>query len=501
MKRFLVVLLLCMLVVPALAAGARLKKIYSGDYDSICRVVINLNRRVKPEVSQKANAVVVNLPGCTDNSFAKQALPATRVFAGYDLTKSDNGLTITLRTNAHKTYTLKELNSEGYKLVVDIFGFTPADNPSAYADNIDRARFMYMAEDNEEGFKIAEKKFPQYSGLYYWWGKCLEDKYPRYKKRAAKYYQLVKEDAPEYGQAYTALTGKPYTKAPTSSAGTATDQTSNPAAVAGTDSLATAFLASMVPELSENDSTRYLAGLVAQMEGKNEQAIYWFNKIADTSPLAVERNKKLYDLYTAMGLNAKADEVSARMPDELPSLLTGIRPIGVGFGAGIVLCLIIWLLSRLFRRKRQPVYEFENDDVSYHEKNIEKAYEEKHPLDEPAIPEPAYIPEPEMTETVEDVDMDFDNPPLVAPQITPEEEAELLASEETVVKAQAALVPEPPPLEEDEENEEENISIKDEKIKRRVVLKLAADGWEKKDIAKELKISLREVEFILKVMS
>lgn len=242
----------------------------------------------------------------------------------------------------------------------------------------------------------------------------------------------------------------------------------------------------------EADSARQtlILGIVASYTGANKEAINIFKGIPKENSLKPDANKYLYDVYLRMGkdyasdaklLYAEINPDTNSVKNSASLLSINIKLwMGLAFGGLILIltALIMSLINHVKIKKKMP--KVSDSDFEIHKKHLQQAYESKKQAEE-------------KEETVEP-ETDYDNPPLVAEELDTEEETELKEDEEANY---ITIMTKDKKKNDDFDDEPE--SFGDEEYKKKMILKLYNDGWAIEEIAKELQISQREIEFIIKM--
>jgi len=170
-------------------------------------------------------------------------------------------------------------------------------------------------------------------------------------------------------------------------------------------------------------------------------------------------------------------------PDAEPQTMSFIdTPVSLWMAAALALftliiggLLAIWLFRAKKKKLKTPIPDA---DLAVHNKNLEKSYENKD------------IYKSETIETINnEVEVNiadkYEDPPIVTESLDKAEEAELIADEK-------------PPATSPPTDEEPVVLSEENSYKHRMVKTYNDTGWAVDEIAKELQISQREVEFILK---
>ena len=225
------------------------------------------------------------------------------------------------------------------------------------------------------------------------------------------------------------------------------------------------------------DSTlvTYLIGASANIIGDYENAIRYLTQIPASDQHYNESLKLLYDSYINLGDLDNANFIASLLPAEDINQNIGMKMWMVLSlsGLALVVGINIGFIFYSFKKKKEDnSEETDEEDFEIHKQNLQRAYETKEIFKEEPIPTPDLVPTDE-----------YDDPPIITEELTDTEEKELIAEE----------TPKSP------EVEEELDPYADEEYRKKMILKLYHDGWKNEEIAKELQISHREIQFIIKM--
>ena len=248
----------------------------------------------------------------------------------------------------------------------------------------------------------------------------------------------------------------------------------------------------------ETDSVmqNYIIGFVAYHAGANKEATDFLKSIPKTSEYKKEADLLLYDVYKRTGNEIEAKllyaDISADSANtQKTSLLdTPVKAWMALLFSAIVLIvglIVTMIIVQAKMKKLKPAVS--ESEFEIHKKHLQRAYENKMAAEKEE-------PEPVISNNYsqESIVPDYDNPPYVAEDLSHEEEKELEEDEEdfiTIVKKDKK--------ESFDSMDDENEGFGDEEYKKKMILKLYNDGWAMEEIAKELQISQREIEFIIKM--
>ncbi|MCL1827537.1 MAG: hypothetical protein FWG20_05780, partial [Candidatus Cloacimonetes bacterium] len=238
----------------------------------------------------------------------------------------------------------------------------------------------------------------------------------------------------------------------------------------------------------------YLIGVSANSVGDYENAIYYLKQIPETDVHYDDAIRLLYDSYKNMGDEANAALYSSLLKEETK---TTFNIYDIPIKLWMILCLAVFTLvlgiitGSIFHTLRKSKKEelVSVDDFEVHSQNIQKAYETKEIFTE----EP-----PQKSDNPVDL---YENPPIITEELNEAEEIELIAEEQKALsEAPPEVIEEtPPPPLPPEEPEEYLDPYSDEEYRKKMILKLHNDGWALEEIAKELQISQREIQLIIKM--
>jgi len=231
------------------------------------------------------------------------------------------------------------------------------------------------------------------------------------------------------------------------------------------------------------DSTllAYLIGISANIIGDYENSIRYLVRVPVSDIHYRETIKLLYENYLQIGDISSASFYGSLLvkDTELTNEFMNV-PIKLWIVIGLCALTLFFGFSAgilLFKNKKNKNDLIEDDEFEVHSQKIQRAYEAKE----------IFHREPEFDITPKD---DYENPPIIADELSFEEEIELEKEEEPIIN------------EREREMEEEDLDpYSDEEYRKKMILKLYNDGWKNEEIAKELQISHREIQFIIKMNS
>ena len=240
----------------------------------------------------------------------------------------------------------------------------------------------------------------------------------------------------------------------------------------------------------------FLIGASANIVGDFQTAIQYLSLVPFTDINYEDAIEFLHDSYSNIGDTQNANFYASLLQkddDEAKDTRFINTPIalwmaGVLGGLALLIGFTIAIISLGAKKSKNKTMT--EQDYSAHVSNIQRAYDRK-PFDAPS----QTVEEIEKTESLS---FHYDNPPIITEELTPQETKELVEDENVLLEIKKPTTPEntskPPP---EEENEYENFA--DEEYKKNLVLKLYKDGWKMEEIAKELQMSQREIDFIIRI--
>lgn len=307
----------------------------------------------------------------------------------------------------------------------------------------------------------------------------------------------------------------------------------------------------------------YMLGYASMGADSLQQAIQFFEILVedldDDSPVLKNTAMILAELYRRKGDTGKSGFYHTLAGETPPpaekmevetSFLTQPVPLWTAIAAVVVAALIMLFI----RRRRSESYsleepEFSIQEIEEHENIIRQGYEKRDagkteetesrsvpeepeekpkPVPEPEVePKPLPKPDPVFTEPAtlrieededpddngvpqpegdekkfisdilkedQDSDVDIYNPPMVSEDLDENEEQELIDDERNRFEATRETLPG------DQFAEDPKID-KRTAAKKDLIMQMVRNGWETEVIAKELQISQREVEFVVKTSS
>ena len=244
----------------------------------------------------------------------------------------------------------------------------------------------------------------------------------------------------------------------------------------------------------------FLVGASANIVGDFENAIHFLSQVPPFDVNYENALSLLHDSYAAMGDTTNADFYTTLLNiNESGSENTNFinTPIALWITGvlGILTLIAGFIIAFVFlkakKKKRDTSFE---EDYSAHITNIQKAYDNK----QINTPSKSF----DEMENTRSLSSHYENPPIVTEELTPEEKNELKSEEKKPMQTFTKTMNNPykeTKYSEPDDDIDEYESFSDDEYRKNLVLKLYKDGWKLEEIAKELQISHREIDFILKI--
>ncbi len=515
-------LFLLMTIAICFAAQPVLETIYYGDYGEVCRAVLQFDSKPEYRVERDdaGKYVRIVLGGVTAGSRlqAEQDTKDSRVLDEIVVEGGNSGLTATFRTDGFAQVKQSYLTGDKYKIVLDIFN---VKTPSAVHERLSFARFYYKTgfyTRAVEQYEVIAKQAPTMTGIHYYWGMILKNR--KNPKEALRHFQMVKDTASEYAMTQDEiknLGGKSPAKPQPEKPKSAQQKAEPPATPVKTPVVSDDIDSLLVKAANKSDKSPdrlMLAGLAYKFMADNVThnredymtAISLLNRIPAKSPYSFDKYKALAELYAAVGDSENAKLFAGLATDtgspadslSSDSFLQIELKLWIALLLMLIFGVIVFFLLMIYYRNRTTPSDddFTQQDFEYHEELIKEEIEQEKPEEdtfEPPVEEPEpeeeFLPEPE--EEAEDR----------------ESEARLYFGDDSKPETPEDILREETALTEDEEREllEDEVQdtgeeprIGDQEYMQKMILKLSQNGWDADAISKELKISVREVEFVLK---
>ena len=518
-KTFFVFILI--IVCSALFSQVNLNRIYYGDFGYVNRTVLQFNK--KPEykvVGNSANKLItVQVNACENKSgIDKKDYPdAIMIDKAIIQPNNNDGLNIVIKTNNkfHLKYSiLSEKNS--YKIVLDIYS---GIKPETDEEKASFAKFYYKVGLKNKAHRII-RTIPntKVNYIHYYWGKILLSK--RNNSAAIQHFRMVDKKYPEYKDAQEELKklnalGRVSKQNPRKTENKTVDKKTVSNVVPHKESVPdinTLTSKDMMIydkyqkffyQTKSDDSKLFIVAVAAKVVKDYDYAIELLKRIAEDSPLKQKSYKELADIYSLKGDNENAKLFRSFLTDEKEDFIsntdTGFLSIEIKLWMAVIMAIafgtIVFFLLMIYYNKRisQMSGGFTVDDINYHENLVKDSYNEpigKWAISDEDKPEEddseigTENEEPEEYHTTEEEDVDVYSPPIIAEELTDEEEEELIDYEQGAS---------------DESEDDDSETFANDDYIRKMVLKMSQQDWGIEEIAKELKISQSEVDFILKM--
>ncbi len=520
MKRTFFVLVLT-IVCSALFSQVNLNRIYYGDFGYVNRTVLQFSKKPEYKVvsNSKNKMITVQVNACGNKSGVDtKSYPDAMMIDKAVIQKNNNdGLNIVIKTNRafHLKYSiLNEKNS--FKIVLDIYS---GIKPETDEEKASFARFYYKVGLKNKAHRLI-RSIPdtKVNYIHYYWGKILLTK--RNNSAAIQHFRMVDKKYPEYTDAQEELKKlnalvQPQKQNPRKNTNNTAKQKKVTNVVPVNESVPDIKTLAQKDimiydkyqkffyQTDSDDSKLFIVAVAAKFVKDYDYAVELLKRISEDSSLKKQSYKELAEIYTLKGdiENAKLFRSFLSDSDQDTGVMSesGFMSIEIKLWMALIITIafgtIVFFLLMIYYNKRisQMTGDFTIDDINYHENLVKDSYNE--PIGKWASSEGEKIEddasednmeeEPESEETYSDQeDMDVYNPPIITEKLTPEEEEELLEYEQSK-------------LAEPEEDDSETFANDD--YIRKMVVKMSQQDWGIEEIAKELKISQSEVDFILKM--
>ncbi|MCL2064279.1 MAG: procyclic acidic repetitive family protein [Candidatus Cloacimonetes bacterium] len=249
----------------------------------------------------------------------------------------------------------------------------------------------------------------------------------------------------------------------------------------------------------------FLVGASANIVGDYQNAIHFLSQVPPTDINYENALRLLQDSYLSIGDTVNANFYSSMLlTEEEPAPETGfintpvaLWMVGVLGGLALIVGFVIAAISMGAKKeqKLQKAYREQSipeEDYSRHVTNIQKAYDNK-----PAITPSQSFEEIEKTESLS---AHYDDPPILTEELTPQETIELKSEEKTTMNfGNNREIEAPIETKRKFAEEDDYEAFGDDEYRKNLVLKLYKDGWKLEEIAKEVQISQREIDLIVKL--
>ena len=273
---------------------------------------------------------------------------------------------------------------------------------------------------------------------------------------------------------------------------------------------------------SDSSLVNYIIGTSAYIIGDYENAIRYLSRISFGNTYFQDALKYLAFSSEYIGDSTNANFYQSLLTDDsISSIRSGFMKSPIELWMTLAICGLTLLLGFGISTAIRSYRKNQKDDLpegyfEVHKNNLERAYQEKEIFRKEPEPVNNQLPD------------EYIDPPILAEELNSDEEKELfqevydfqihnpvLAPElETEVGIPEILEPKeinrqinlPQAIEVNEQtnevDEEELFApYLDEEYRRNLILKLFQNGWKNEEIAKEIHISQREIEFVIKLNS
>ncbi len=252
---------------------------------------------------------------------------------------------------------------------------------------------------------------------------------------------------------------------------------------------------------ADNDSLKqaFILGLVSRYSEVTNEAIQYFKSIPDSHQLKKEANIQLFQIYTNTGqineakMLASFSQSDTTKIDRTTSLLKTKIEVWMGLTFGVLILILTIIGMSMFQHwkllKNKP--KISDEEFEIHKNNLKRAYENREKYQQEEQEEVENHPDSNSS-----LIPDYDNPPVIAEDLDHEEESQLIKEEEDRDRYITIMKKDKPS---DNDFQEGFDGFGDEEYKKKMILKLYNDGWAIEEIAKELQISQREIDFIIKM--
>jgi hypothetical protein len=241
----------------------------------------------------------------------------------------------------------------------------------------------------------------------------------------------------------------------------------------------------------------FMVGVNANIAGDYRTSVDFLRRIPQYDINYEEAIRWLYDSYTELGDIANATFYASLLfqddnNDEPTDFINIPIKLWMAGAIGLIAMVIGFVIASTKNKKNveeKSRPSVSDDELSIHRKNLERAYDNKDIYNKEVIETSTDVMDKKIADN-------YDDPPIVTESLNAEEEEELIREEKISFPSAKSQPTEPEP----EEEEDDYSGFYDEGYKKKMVLRLYNDdGWKVDEIAKELQLSQREIEFILKM--
>lgn len=510
--------------------------LYTQDFGNISRLVITLSKRSDYSLRLNKNAHELNIEFQNTQkkaSLRNHALPGN-VFNSVSYENSDANLLISVATDQIYSSKVKESGKAPFRLILDVFNVSTPSSQSEYEDFIHYAWNTGQKALAETYYAQMKQSFTSISSMDYLFKKKaitakiekkIKEKKAEAKKKKTKESKVEpkkiiepKKEKSKEQLADVKKTAEVVQKKEVPAAPPVKDKKNTPA-LADTSNTQFKQYLKYYQSIPDTDTKLFLVGIVAHYTGDNPNALLYLKQISQNSPIQKKVPDYLYDIYMEMGdtsnaklIKATTEKEEAPKPLAKMPVLMGYSPNWVGIVGTLLGIFITWLMTFILfknKLKRLTLTPIKTEELAIHEDNLVKAYEK---YDTPSQVKD-HEPDKETTQTEESIPsfnfkpsdqtdieteegINYEKPPILAEELDPTEEEELLRDEKKYITFLSPSSTNDTPSPNDDDLDE---GFADDEYKRKMILKLHNDGWDIEEIAKELQVSQREIEFTLKV--
>lgn len=542
MKRILI-LVLSLLLCPLLFAQPVLKKVYHYDYGPVTRMVLAFDRMPEYRFSSDPDGhrITVTLSACqVTDGLAGARSTGGPVLESVNVERTGAGASVTITTRQRFSLDPFTIQDGVNKIVLDVYN---SKSPANSADILALARFYYLVHFYPRAidyYQQVERDHPELTQIHYYWGKILQE--TGHGEEASTHFARVGNDTDEYkasrreqsrapqkktatmtepepvrvkpqpAEPRTPPAGKQPARPPAAKPGAepvtpppipSEEAGNRTEPISGLDSLGVRYL-NYYLNAGEFPRQLFLLAQVATTSGDYATAIRYFEEAVNLtdskSPRFAEIHRGLAECYSALGMQDKAKLHRAYVAQSAPQSNKGLPfymiplPLWLALGMAAGASLIVLFFSVIHHRRQVPDHFHVFDEQDVEPERISEGYRQTYDRPEPE-PEPEFTrPEPPKPEPEPEASsFDVYRPPLIAEELTPEEDAELDRLDSRPAQYESVNYD---ALQKGSDNFQ---GFGEGDYRTKMIRKLSQDGWDAEAIAKELQISQNEVDFVLKM--
>ncbi|MDD4156284.1 MAG: hypothetical protein PHY08_06890 [Candidatus Cloacimonetes bacterium] len=250
--------------------------------------------------------------------------------------------------------------------------------------------------------------------------------------------------------------------------------------------------------IAKNDSllTEFLIGINASIVGDYTTALELLKLIPEDYIHYEIAKNTIFRIYTELGDTQNALLFSPVVDNQFPGKNTSFINTPISLWILLLISFITLIIGFaiayfLYIKKQNDKETISDEELAIHQEHLKRAYEEKDIYSDTNSPT---IDEDKTIEKESISNDSYDNPPVISEDLDEKEEQELIEEESGSLKFLNSANDD---LDDEEENEMDTFG--DDEYKKKMVLKLYNDGWDLEEIAKELQMSQREIDFIVKM--